>query len=366
MLAQPCKTFEHIEELARDQAKKRQLQPPVVARFRPEDARRYVATVNLLWGTGTALETLHPTREHGRTFYYVLLAGERRYRSFRLLWERGCGECREARGQETPGRCFRRHFGRPRIEVRVCRGIPPLNALFLQLSENTHMPVPPHEEAQAYGRLFLLLRQAEPSFPMARLAREVGRSPDTVRRALRFHSLPDSIREAVERGHLGYGVAIEIARLLEFSPDAVELEFWRDRVLADRWKVDKAREAVDAWLKEKRSGQRSLLEIFKEGQDASAKRAHVRRTVQAGSIQSVWACIHYLSRVQQLFADGLLGKPGAPFSEDSPLRVIAALVERLKEMLPMLRELLSPRRFEETRAIVEEAHELFRRLPPPI
>jgi hypothetical protein len=358
VLAQPRKTFEGIEELSLDIAKKRVLNPPTVARFDCEGCRQYVAAVNRLWGTAYDIDKLRSKKEAGAEVFYVLLAGERRFRSCALLWERGCAECIETLGEEKPGRCFKRHFGGDKLDVRICRDIPPLAALFLQLSENTHVPVPSHEEAAAYARLFGLIRKADEAFPIARFAREVGRSPETIRKALRYHLLPDIAKEAVECGHVPYGTAVEIARLQEDGLTPDQLEFWIQRSIVERRRVDEFRKLVDAHLAERHSGQQSLLDMFQSEQAALTSKAHIRRTVEAKSVQALWGNIHYIARVQQLIEGGMLGAPDAAYSEDSPLRVYGTLVERMRELLPKLRALLSARKGKDYQAVLDETHSL--------
>ena len=364
VLAQPRKTFEGIPELALDVAKKRLLNPPTVARFDEAACRQYVEAVNRLWETSYCADELQSRTENGERVYYVLLAGERRFRSCRLLWNEGCAECVEARGKEKPGRCFKRHFGCALLDVRVCRNIPPLAALFLQLSENTHVPVPSHEEAAAYARLFALIRKADPEFPVARFAREVGRSPDTIRKALRYHLLPPVAKEAVENGAIAYGVAIEIARLQEDGLQPEQLEFWIARAITERRKVKDFRGLVTAHIQERHSGQTSLLDFFQAVQAKDAQRAHLKRTVEANSIQALWAAIHYLGRVQRLFTEELLGPPKAPYSISSPVRVYRTLVERLRELLPAFRARVSARRLGTPEPVLAEAALLLGLLVP--
>ncbi len=362
VLAQPRKTFENLEELSLDIAKKRVLNPPTVARFDMESCRQYVAAVNRLWDTSYDVDQLQSRVEDGAKVYYVLLAGERRYRSCSLLWERGCALCLETHGPEKPGRCFKRHFGGNALDVRTCRNIPPLAALFLQLSENTHVPVPAHEEAAAYARLFALIRKADETFPVARFAREVGRNPETIRKALRYHALPEIAKHAVESGHVAYGVAIEIARLQEDGLTSEQLEFWINRSVVERRKVEEFRKLVNAHLAERHSGQQSLLDLFQSEQARDAAKAHIRRTIEAKSIQALWSSIHYLARVQQLFESDVLGGPNAIYSTESPLRVYATLVERMRELLPKLKKLISARKANDYQAVLEETHALLAEL----
>lgn len=182
--------------------------------------------MNRLWHTAFGIDQLHSTANGTRRKYHVLIAGERRYRALSLLWKEGCAECHDEYGKEPAGTCFKRHFhkGNDRVEVRLCVNAPPLPTLFLQLSENTHMAVPPYEEAQAYILLFRLVRQADEKFSVAQFASRVGRSPETVRNALRFSELPVGVRVYVEKGAIRYGIGIELTRLHRAGLKAKELE----------------------------------------------------------------------------------------------------------------------------------------------
>ncbi len=121
VLPQPRKTFEDIPELALDVADKGFLNPPTVARLSEEHCRNYLKVINALWGSSFTIEELAPSLVRGKVFFHVLLAGERRFRSCRLLWEEGCKKCVRKFGSEAPGACFKRHFRSDKLEVRLCR-----------------------------------------------------------------------------------------------------------------------------------------------------------------------------------------------------------------------------------------------------
>ncbi len=214
----------------------------------------------------------------------------------------------------------------------------------------------------AYARLFALIRKADETFPVARFAREVGRNPETIRKALRYHALPTIAKEAVEHGHVAYGVAIEIARLQEDGLTPEQLEFWIQRSIAERRKVEEFRKLVNVHIAERHSGQLSLLDMFQAEQAKVAARAHIRRTVEGKSIQALWSSIHYLARVQQLFESDVLGVPNAVYSAESPLRVYGTLVERMRELLPKLKTLLSARKSKDYQAVLDETHALLAEL----
>lgn len=364
VLPQPRKTFEGIEELAGDIARKNLLNPPIVARLSRESCERYILTINLLWGTTYRVENLRPVNvnEDKTLWYYVLLAGERRLRALRALWDTGCEECRASYGPEAAGACFTRHFNTDSIEVRLCVDILPLAALFLQFSENTHMPVPPHEEAHAYALLFRLIRQASEKFTVAEFARGVGRNPETIRNALRFCELPQSIQDGVGRGLVHYGIAVEIARLQSDGETAEQLEWWMMRAVTEKKSVAEFRKLIRQYLEDKRMGQISLLAIMTENQELDYKRSHIRRVVESNTINALWALLYYLRRVRELLASGKLGKADSPFSVRSPIRVLRNVFEEEKALLPHLKDLLRPNEYNEAETLIAEGVKILKQL----
>lgn len=340
VLPQPRKTFENIPELADDISRKGILNPPTVARLNALDVGKYLTIVNMLWSTDFGMKDLAPATTNGNSrVYYVLLAGERRFRASKHLWEHGCGVCSEKYGEEEKGVCFKRHFGGERIEVRLCNDIPPLPALFIQLSENTHMQVPPHEEAKAYSQLFRLIREADSKFTLVAFARNVGRSADTVRKALKFCELPADVQEAVEVGLVPYGIALELSRLHQDGMGEEELGWWLRRAVAENARIPVFRESVSKHLLDKHSGQGNLL-LMSPAAEADNRRRQMRQVVESSSVQVLWTFIHYAEKLFQLFERGDLGKKDSPFSEGSPRRVLRNLIGKERKLLVHLRAIL--------------------------
>lgn len=359
VLVQPRQTFTGIPELALDIAQKGILNPPTVALFGRQNADRYLVTLNKLWGTRYCLRDLKPvSTDDGEESFYVLLAGERRIRAFRNLWEMGCEECLIRFGSEVSGACFIRHFGSDEIEVRICHNIPPLNALFLQFSENTHERVPAYEEAKAYAQLYKLLKRARRNLSVYWFAKQVGRSPETIRNALRFCELPFSIQEAVERGEIRYGIAIELARLQENGLGKKELIYWMLIAQTEDLKVPEFRGKVDQYLANQAAGQMSLLDEMVGSQREQWERLNFRQVVEPRMVLGLWTLIHYFTRLEQLFADGALGLPDSPFSAKSPLRVLRAVLEKGRKLEPHLHRLLSKGKFGTYQKTIENLEEL--------
>lgn len=351
VLPQPRRTFEYIPELATDIAERGLLHPLTVAAFDRKSFARYLDALNDLWSTNFEVSEFHPSRQRRKPTYYVLLAGERRFRAHRWLWERGCATCEEKHGpQSRAGACFRRHFPDHRLTAQLCENIPPLAALCLQLAENTHNPVPEHEEARAYSLLYGAILRADPSYSVAAFARRVGRSATTVQRALRYCNLPVAVQEYVEKGYLRYGHAIEIARLMREKATERELLFWRDWAVAHRVGVEDFRRLISKNIGVLRSGQISLLQIMGVIQEEDRRRAAVRKAVAEGTIQALYAWTSYLTTILEMLRDGRLGREDSPFSSRSPCKAL----EKLAHLLTLILEHLTAPVGRETRKRLTE------------
>lgn len=364
VLPQPRKTFENLNELGLDIAQKGILNPLIVAGLNSEDCAAYLQVINRLWHTDFRMANLTPTNENGQMIFFILIAGERRFRSCKVIWQNGCLTCRDKHGVEAAGVCFRRHFQGDKVEVRICRNITPLTALFLQLSENTHMSVPAHEEAEAYSLLFRLIRESRKKFSVAAFARQVGRNPRTIKNSLRFCELPAFIQDEVKNGRLTYGLAVEIARLKEQGADNTELEWWLMRAMVDNYhmRVAEFHRIITQHLKDKSSSQMTLTDIFEEKDEQTLRILHIRRTVEREMIQAIWGWLSYFQRVNSLLKEGLLGQSISPFSARSPLRITKALIEEFDQALQHLNGLMPTDLREQAEFITQELEKQIDRL----
>lgn len=362
VLTQVRRTFEDIGELALNIAQENLMNRLLVGRFTTEHGvRQYLLVLNFLWGTAHRFEDLVARTENGNPVWYILIAGERRKRSFEYLWEMGCTECQERHGKETPGKCFWRHFRsrNKEIPVRVRTDMGPIEMVRNQFKENTHLPVPPHEEAEGYHRFFRLLRLIDPALTLTAFSRIVGKGEERIRNALRFCDLPEFVREAVKARELPYGAAVQLARLKEVGTTDAELSWWVKRCVLERRKVEEVTDRVTQVVKaKKRSGQGSLLEIMTGEQTKVAHQTQMRKVVARESIQAVWMWIHYIDIVFRYLEEGKLDRKESPFSLKSPVRVFRALVVRQRNLLPLLQRHLSQTESNLCEQVLDQAEEL--------
>ena len=350
VLPQGRKTFEEIDLLAEDVASKNLINPPLVARLNQEGACDYLNTINSIWGTDFKLEDLTKTNEDGEEKYYLLIAGERRYRACRKLEKDACRD--HAITDENNG-CFSQHFP-DGLEVRICNNIPPLEAIYLQATENTYMSIPPHEEAHYYDALMRTLKRTDSNYSLAQFARDVGRSESKIRDAFRFCRIPTEIQQLVEEGHLSYGIAVEIGRLVEANVDQGDIDFYITGVLGGRYTAMEISKLVSSRLNYSSQDQGLL---FSPEADVLLKAGNTKRIVERESINAIWAWIYYFKQLINHFNQGRLGKDDSSFSSASPLRVYRNLLEVQSELLPHLQELITDAEFRKMDQILIEQEE---------
>lgn len=343
VLPQPRKTFdtEKIKALANNLSAIGFLNLPIVARFTRKGCARFLEFSNIEWRTEFTLGDLSRVKDDNGQAYYVLIAGERRFRAVHYLWDHGCDECVKAHGSRLrSGQCFRKHFGRRGIEVTVGHDINPLSVKWIQFAENTHEAVPSHEEAGAYGRFYRVFQQ-EAGTTLAQFARNVGRSPDTVRGAIWYCCLPVVIQGMVEEGTLAYGIAIQLARLQERGGlEEQALMRWAQVAISHSMKVPDFKARVDQYLEDQQSGQLAMDVMMGEAALKADFQASVRRAIESRSLQGIYAFFRYFTRVAELFESGVLRRADSPFSVMSTLRMFRKLLLALERVYPHLCTLL--------------------------
>jgi hypothetical protein len=112
-------------------------------------------------------------------------------------------------------------------------------AVLIQMAENIHNRPPAHVEADSIAAIWNAHKISFPDskLSLAALAREIGRSPETVANSLRWRGLNESIRAEVVSGKLAFGAGIELGRLFEVYFDGKRL-FGDAFILAKMYSVE--------------------------------------------------------------------------------------------------------------------------------
>jgi len=365
ILPQPRKTFENIEELAENIATNGLLNPLIVACFSEKETRSYLNVINEIWGTLIRIKSLTP---NDQGCYNILIAGERRFRALKYLWQNGCQRCLEEYGKEFSGVCFNRHFEDSKVGISLWKNISASKALFFQFSENIHEPVPASEEAEAYQRLFLLVRSLDPKFSMTKFARSVGRSVATISNAVKFCELPDLVRKAagvpVKQGGIPYGVALQLSRLQKSGESEQSLIWWMTRSVITGCNIKKLKKSVTDFLNEKKSGQLNFFsDLMSKEQEREEKKQWIKRTVSGTTVREIWNYIAYFKRVLKLFETGQLGVENSAFSSKSPCRVFKELIAVMDgQLFDHIKNVISDNNSDESKKILAEAQLLSKKL----
>lgn len=343
ILKQARETFEDVEILADGIAINNVMQPPTVALLAEAACREYLSVMGEIWDTEYSIADLPVTMRGGKRYYYILIAGERRTRALRLLWEHGCTECNEAFGSEPVGTCYGRHkvgeLGGDKIMVSLALHVTPYVAVALQIQENTYVPVKLAEEARGIARIWRGVRRVDPTFPKAAFARRINCKIGKVNNALRFVDLPFSIQKAVDDEIIAYGIAIELARLqAQLQLGEKGIEDWFVRAVVAGYSVEKFREIVGRHITHEQSGQGSLEDMMELSAVLDLRRRERRKVVATEMLRRLDENHAYFRRVNYLCEQKLLGQPDSPYSmrsvikrflrELDDLEVVASLVER--------------------------------------
>jgi len=360
VLPQPRRTFNEIEELGLSILIHNIIYLPVLAYFNRESLERYLSVLSILWRTPLPVEDYLPfgiyDQERGENYYKVLIDGERRIRGCRRYLTVGCEDHPDVAG------CYKLHFGDECVEVTLCVNISPMEALLLQSVTNSHNRVPANEDAIFLDNLFRMFRLCDPKFPVRKFARLVGRSPETVKNAVRFCGLPEDIQTMVP-DEIPYGIACMVAWLQESADiSKAELHDWALMAITGKYKVPDFRKVVGDFVRQQQNGQTSLLDLFSDKQREELKKGNRRMIVARHTIHAIWDWINYFTLILRLFEEGKLGKEDSPFSVRSPVRVFRTLIEKQKQMLPHLSGLLQAERYETAKETLQTADSLLRQL----
>lgn len=347
ILTQVRTTLDVADDLIPSIRAQGQQTPGVAVALTPEEAAQYIVEINELWGSYHQLAGLPLVNLDGALYYFILVAGHRRYAACTLL--------AESMKQEDGPSAF---DGLYRVDIRF--GMTVRETIPLQFNENRHQQVPPHEEARAAWKFYRWLQRTEPEMTVAKFARKIGRTSEWVRGAMRFCTLPLSVQKHADGTDgcvkLPYGILTNLARLGEGVSDITGEAFpeaayhsWIIRAVINRLDVTTFGKTVSEYLASKRQEHHGQFSLFGSVDEVADERP-IRRVVAQQMIPAVWTILGYLQLLEQVRAQG--GFHGeshlapehdpqarALYSPKSPIRIITSILEHLGELMPHLEEL---------------------------
>ena len=205
------------------------LHPITVAELSSVDAERYVLGLNQLRGSDYKPEEI-AINDDGSC--YILVAGHRRVLAMDHLIDES-------------GNYSRLGADHVDINANVFSGLSLLDALRLQIAENSHEGLPIHEDAYSI-RMFY----EESGHSLAQCARELGRSEEKVRLAVRFSELPQAVRATVEDGLVPYSAAVALAplaRAYEVHRDHEGAKRYNEQEIEDLLMIELGRFRNNEW-----------------------------------------------------------------------------------------------------------------------
>jgi predicted DNA-binding transcriptional regulator len=285
---------------------------------------------------------------HGNEVFYILIAGERRFRALEYLWNHGCSTCKTNHGNEQTGTCFFRHFPHGMIAANVKVGFTPYDALTDQFAENTHHRPKPDEEAIGFRVFFQLLRVREPKLTIAEFARRIGHHEQRVRTALQYTNLPDFVQQAVAEGKITYSTAVALERYHRVRCSTEDLKYWLTRAIAEA-DISSAKLAglLHEDLHHWKASQRGLF-----GNAITAlEEQHIRRVFDRSIAKALERMEGFLYAAIHAYRERHIGFSDSPFAAGSVRRAVLKIYRLLETLLPEIREGYTRRETEEIESI---------------
>lgn len=348
VLTQVRKTIEEkdIFELAVSMLTGGQRTPGEVAVLDAKKARAYLKELNKIFDANHTLCSMRKVRIDGKVRYLFLISGHRRLRAAKeaqRLIDKGPAQSAVFDGRYRCGLLFG-----PNIH----------QALGAQLIENYHKPVPLAEEIDAVWRYWRYLNELNggEKVKVKEFADRIGRTPEWVRRMLRFTSLPQEAQKMVSATRLqgaSFSLLVEVQRLVEAyerygrplsEPEIVQTARY---LVLKRVSASAFRKEVTARIEALRGDQAQLFEL------AAPDERAVRKVAAAGLIQELGTGLRYLDLVHRMIGEGAFGEVSpylegknrqGDYSPISAARTAHKLALRLQDVLPHLITLMQRER----------------------
>lgn len=355
VLTQVRKTYDIQEDLIPSFLARGQITAGMAAALTPDQAEIYVETVNGIYGSRHTVSELVPVCLDGSTYYLVLFAGHRRHLTILHINE-GI-----ERGTFLPTERYSQEY---RVDLHF--DISATEAIELQFHENRHSAPPLHEEASAAWRFYRFKLREKPDLTPGLFAKSIGRTPEWVRNALRFCSLPESIQAYVTGEHslktymkkpaLPYGILVSLARLAEgyqtvSGEELAEqaMHFWLHEALTSRMNVASFGKKVSGYLEQLRQQAEGQSSLFGDVLNAEERERRTRQVVAEEMVRFMLATFSYFKIVEGLRKNGDLGRESylgpysaedcKRFSPKSPIRMCVQALEMVQGLAPHLAEL---------------------------
>ena len=238
--------------------------PLLIAKLPKDLARAYLGVVRKAYG---GKKTLRSCKRLEDGEYLVLVAGNRRLLAI--------------------GKMVEDRFRFKSIPVKYyipSTKKPPLRELLAtQIRENTHIRPNTREEAESAVALWRLWGGPEGQISYAALSRKIKGlySPETISHAVKYHSLPDYIRDAVHCDRISYMVSVELYRLFEAGLEDDKVQMFLDDTIRNGRSAAEVRKRTMGfvkYLKDIKNGQSFLFDVLSETDIVAGMQDRDRKT----------------------------------------------------------------------------------------
>lgn len=310
VLSQVRKTIspESVSGLAEEIMAVGQLTPAKLVALTPAEAKQYVAEINHLWGSGHRLSRMKKCRIDHKDYYVFVVFGHRRLAACKLA----------AQYLKKGIRKSTNFDGRYRCEIVF--GLSMLEAVFMQIGENSYVPPSLSDQLSAMWSLWRYLRRQNPKLSVRAFAKKIGQSEKKVLEMLRFTSLPESVQSWIEPGKgrvtVSYPLLLQVARLATAMRAAgqalsdTDIENMVLSQVARRVKVRDFKAEVSHRIEALRGGQSGLFGNMSETPLV------VRRVAAAELVRAQYENLAYLKAIRQLAQRGLFGGDNPHLSKE--------------------------------------------------
>lgn len=307
------------EELAENISQFGLIQPVSIAIFDTNHMREHLRIVNKAWGIRSTIN--HYTKYDDS--YPILIAGERRFRAIKRILA------------DTQGQYSQEHFKDRKIPTSFHYNISSLAFISIQVSENIHRRPPAHEEAAYFERYYRALRLIRgKKFSIPEFAREVGRSANSVREAIKFCYLPNEIRKKVKDKDITYSIACELARLQNDGMDNKSLEQWAIDCYIHQYNVQIFQKRVSDFLIRKNS--KGLFDDFSQAEENQARKERRKKALDYHLRKALSNGIKYIETIKGLDERGLIATDISPFATETIFKGIGDEIKSLESLIPLL------------------------------
>jgi hypothetical protein len=171
-----------------------------------------------------------------------------------------------------------------------------------------------------------MLKALDTELTIPQFAKEVGRHPSTIRKAMQYCALPEEIRIAVRKDELPYGLALELVRAHGHPKvDDSEFAYWFMHARVQKLKISEFRRQLTERIKELESQQTSMFAIF-GGAEAMMRRKR-RQVIDARINRSLDESLGFVFRLNRLLASGELGDDESPYGSGSAVLALQKISE---------------------------------------